>query len=268
MDHIIDLKRYPVDAPHSDTYRSLIEHCQQQLAEDGALELPGFLTAEVVQQLVEHSATAKFEGHRMNGMFPAYSDNMSDTDDPNLPDDHPSRIRLPASHRFIPGDLFDDNNPLRQLYEYSPFVDFIQRALGVPALYPIEDKLGRINMLAYEPGDRNGWHFDTNEFIVSLILQVAEFGGDYHYLPGLRSADDENLAEVSWRMQNPDAPDGVQRVDLQAGSLFLFKGQYTLHRVTEIEGNRDRVVAILSYDPEPGHQLSDSSKLAMYGRAD
>lgn len=266
MDHIIDLERYPVDAPHSRTYRALIEHCQQQLAEDGALELPAFLTVGVVSSLVKHCATAKLNGHRMNGMFSAYSDNLSDVDDPNLPADHPSRTRLPASHRFIPGDLFDDDNPLRHLYGYAPFVDFIQRALGAPALYPIEDKLGQINMLAYEPGDRNGWHFDTNEFIVSLVLQVAEFGGDYHYIPGLRSADDENLTAVSWRMQNPDAPEGVQQIDLQAGSLFLFKGKYTLHRVTEIEGTRDRVVAILSYDPQPDHQLSDSSKLAMYGR--
>lgn len=267
MKHIINLDRYPVDAPQLDSYRALMEHCQHQLAEDGALELPGFLTDAVVQQLVDHSVTAKLKGHRMDGLFPAYSDSMSDVDDPNLPEDHPSRIRLPASHRFIPGDLFADDSPLLQLYQYSPFVAFIRCALGLPALYPIDDKLGRINLLAYEPGDRNGWHFDATEFIVSLVLQVAEFGGDYHYIPGLRSASNENFAEVSSRMQNPDAPKGVQQVDLQAASLFLFKGKYTLHRVTEIEGNRDRVVAILSYASQPGHRLSTSSKLALYGRA-
>jgi len=266
MNDLIDVDRYPIEAPHSDTCRRLIESCRQQLADKGALELPGFLRADVVDSLVRHCETVKLDGHRMRGMFPAYSDNLNDADNTDLPEDHPGRTRLPASHRFIPGDLIDDDNPLRQLYSYPPFVDFLKHAVGVTELYPIEDKLGQINMLAYEPGDCNGWHFDTNEFIVSLILQPAESGGEYHYIPGLRSADNENLAEVSSRMQNPDAPKGVEQIDLKAGSLFLFKGQYTLHRVTEVKGTRDRVVAILSYDTEPDHRLSDSSKLAMYGR--
>ncbi len=266
MEHIIDLKRYPIDTPDSDACRSLIQDSQQQMAENGALELQGFLTAKIVDQLVKHSASVKLDGHRMSGQYTAYSDNLNDGDDPNLPVDHPKRIRLPASHLFIPGDLIGDDNPLRQLYEYPAFIDFVRFAVSVSELHPIEDRLGRINMLTYEPGDCNGWHFDTNEFIVSLVLQIAEAGGDYHYIPRLRSADDENLAAVSWRMKNPDSPEGVHQVDLQAGSLFLFKGRHTLHRVTEIAGERDRVVAILSYHQTPGHQLSDSSKQAMYGR--
>ena len=266
MKHLIHLDQYPIDAPGSEAYDGLVEHCQQQLSDNGALELPDFLTANAIHSLVAHCKTVKLDGHRMEGMFPAYSDNLNDADDTNLPEDHPSRTRLAASHRFLPGDLFDDNSPLRQLYNYSPFVNFLQNALAVPQLFPIKDQLGQINMLAYEPGDCNGWHFDTNEFIVSLVLQVAECGGDYHYIPGLRSADNENIEAVSWRMRNPDAPADIQKVDLKAGSLFLFKGKYTLHRVTEVKGTDDRIVAILSYDQRSGHLLTDSSKLAMYGR--
>jgi len=266
MNPHIDTERYPIDAPQLDAYRVFIEHCQQQLAGTGALALSGFFTANIVRRLVKHSEIVKFTGHRMNGMFSAYSDNMSDADDINLPHDHPSRIRLPASHRFIPGDQFNHDNALRQLYEYAPFVAFIRTILGVQELRPINDNLGQINMLVYEPGDCNGWHFDTNAFVVSLVLQTAESGGDYQYIPGLRSLENENLAEVSSRMQNPDAPEGVQQIELAAGSLFLFKGQHTLHRVTQIKGTRDRVVAILSYDTNSNHRLSDSSKLAMYGR--
>jgi len=266
MEDILDLERYPIDQPESAAFKRLTEKSRQQMSQQGALELPGFLSAASLRQLVDFAAQVKMDGHRMAGMYTAYSDNLNDGDNPDLPADHPDRIRLPASHRFIPGDLIGADNPLRRIYEYPPFIEYLRRALEVAQLHPIADELGRINLLTYEPGDCNGWHFDTNEFIVSLVLQTAETGGEYHYIPGLRSDDDPNLAAVSRRMQNPDAAEGVRQVDLKAGSLFLFKGKYTLHRVTEIDAARDRIVAIMSYHQSPGHRLSDSSKIAMYGR--
>lgn len=67
-------------------------------------------------------------------------------------------------------------------------------------LQAMADDMGCINMLVYEAGDQNGWHFDTTDFIVSLILQPAGAGGEYQYIPDLRSPDDENLPAVSARM--------------------------------------------------------------------
>jgi hypothetical protein len=36
--------------------------------------------------------------------------------------------------------------------------------------------------------------------------------------------------------------------------------------VTKIVGQQDRIVGILSYHQKPGHLLTESSRMAMYGR--
>lgn len=75
----------------------------------------------------------------MDGLFPAYSDAMNDGDDDRIPANHPMRLRLPASHRFLPGDLFSNTNPLRILYSSEAFIAFIKDILGVSAIYPVAD---------------------------------------------------------------------------------------------------------------------------------
>ena len=41
----VDLARYPLDRPDSADYEALVEDLKHQLAEDGLVTLPGFLTA-------------------------------------------------------------------------------------------------------------------------------------------------------------------------------------------------------------------------------
>ena len=39
---------------------------------------------------------------------------------------------------------------------------------------------------AMEPGGEQGWHFDDNEFVVSLLLQKPAVGGEFEYVPMIR----------------------------------------------------------------------------------
>lgn len=265
---LINLSRYPIDRLGSPEGAALLREARAAMAGDGALALPGFATPAAVRAILAEATASNVSGHRMVGEFTPYSDNLSEADDESLPPDHPRRHRLPAAHTFIAGDAFGSESALRRIYLYEPLQEFLRAVLDIPALYPVADPLGCINALVYEPGDSNGWHFDSTDFIVSLSLQPAARGGDYHYIPNLRTPEDENLAAITARMRNPDAPAGVKSAALPPGCLFLFKGKHTLHRVTEIEGSTPRVVSILSYDQRPGHILSDGSKRAMYGRTD
>ena len=36
---------------------------------------------------------------------------------------------------------------------------------------------------AMPPGGEQGWHFDDNEFVVSLLLQRPAVGGEFEYAP-------------------------------------------------------------------------------------
>jgi hypothetical protein len=262
----INLDRYPINDFASQRCQSLVSSSREHLESQGVLILPGFLLNDTVDNLLDEVNQLKSMGHRMSGEFSAYSDDMSAAENRALPDKHPGRLYLPAAHRFIAGDLIAESSPIRQIYHDSSFIRFIADVLGIERLHVVTDSMGCINYLIYEAGDCNGWHFDTTEFVISIPLQLSETGGCYEYIPDLRSVDNENLAVVSDRMQNPDNLHGVKSVNLEVGSLFLFKGKNTLHRVTETVGPRDRVVTILSFNQTPGHQLSKGSRLAMYGR--
>jgi hypothetical protein len=59
-------------------------------------------------------------------------------------------------------------------------------------LHRSADPLDALQITTFRPGQELGWHFDRSEFSVTVMYQQAEAGGDFEYVPGLRSADDEN----------------------------------------------------------------------------
>ena len=58
----------------------------------------------------------------------------------------------------------------------------------------------------------------------------------------------------------------VQRIRLSAGTLNVFRGKNTAHRVTPVEGRVDRFIAVFSYYEKPGVMFSDAERLGFYGR--
>ncbi|MGI9316061.1 MAG: HalD/BesD family halogenase [bacterium] len=264
---LVNLKQYPLDDLDSTKGRQLIRDCRKKINDRGSLTLESFFPATETEKLVSEVRQKLSLSHRMQGNFSPYSDDLNAEDNLNLRHDHPSRLKLPASHRFLAGDLVALSSPLQQLYRDQQFINFLAAVLDQDALYPLSDTLGCVNILAYEPGDSNGWHFDTTEFVISIMLQAAGRGGEYQFIPGMRSDADDNLEAISYRMNNPEVEHGINRVTLAPGTLFLFRGRNTLHRVTRVEQEPERLVAILSYHKTPGHVLSEGSKLAMYGRS-
>ncbi|MGB5708373.1 MAG: hypothetical protein WBM41_16265, partial [Arenicellales bacterium] len=208
----VDLDRYPLHDLDSIQGKALIEACQTNLSATGVLTLDGFIPAEEAKRLVCDARLRKPLSHRMKGMFCPYSDDLSEEDDLRLPDDHPRRLKLPASHRFIAGDCIPFDNSLQQIYRDQQFIEFVTTALGIEAIYPISDALGGINILIYESGDANGWHFDATEFVISIMLQAATCGGQYQYIPDMRSEKDENLGAIADRMLNPDMEHGIRQI--------------------------------------------------------
>ena len=53
---------------------------------------------------------------------------------------------------------------------------------------------------------------------------------------------------------------------LHPGTLNVFRGKNTLHRVTPIQGGRERIVAVLSYFEHPAVRFTDEDNLEFYGR--
>ncbi|MGH6933828.1 MAG: HalD/BesD family halogenase, partial [Dongiaceae bacterium] len=113
-------------------------------------------------------------------------------------------------------------------------------------------------------GDEHGWHFDDNDFVVSLLLQSPIAGGQFEVLPNCRSAQGEDIERIGRDFDGAAA--SLARPELRPGTLSLFRGQRSLHYVTQVSGPRPRLITVFSYDRRPGMWFPDAVRSNVYGR--
>ena len=131
------------------------------------------------------------------------------------------------------------------IYQYEPQIRFLAATMDKPRLHAMQDPLARANVMSYRDGEALNWHFDRSEFTTTLLLQAAEQGGDFEYRTDLRSDDDPNYEGVARLLEGRDPQSKIMRV--KPGTLNVFRGKNTAHRVTTVRGNRDRMIAVFSY---------------------
>jgi len=258
---LVDQARYPLEDLDAPDGRGLVARCRAQLAESGACELPGFLTPAAVTALAAEASALTPLAHRSRVEGTCYLDFPDET----YPAGHPRRVLGPNALGAVAYDLFPTDSGVRALYEWAGLRAFLAACLDQATLHPYADPLGALNLAVMEADDELAWHFDQTDFVVSLALVPAEQGGDFEYAPRLRAADDERYADVASVLHGDATP--VRRLPMTPGTLLLFEGRYSLHRVTPIVGPRARLVALLAYDTKPGTTSSELLRLVRYGRA-
>ena len=255
---LINLERYPIHQ-ESPTRAHIVAGIQEDLARDGCAVLKGFLTSDGIAALTQEVDGVASKGHKSFSRTNAYFTQ----DDPNLPRDDPRRQFFELSNAFIPADNFAKNDPLRCMQDFEGFDRFIQDCLQEEKFYRYADPLA--DVIVNMAGEGNGlpWHFDTNNFTVTLAIRNACSGGAFEYAPGIREGE-ENFKEVKRVLDR--ASDKVTVLELEPGDLQLFHGRYSLHRVAPLKGDRPRYVAIFSYVEEPGMDVSVERTMQLYGR--
>jgi len=181
-----------------------------------------------------------------------------------VPPGHPALREFYTAHRSICADQFP-GHPLCRLYEWPPLIAFIARVMGQPELHTMADPLARLNVMSYRAGQGLGWHFDRSPFTTTLLLQAPVEGGMFEYRTALRSEGDPNYDGVGRLLAGQD--DQLRSMPVRAGTLNLFKGKNTIHRVTPVSGDRDRLIAVFSYYPRPDVLFSPDERIGFYGRA-
>ena len=261
MHDILDLDRYPLDRLDSPEARALVARCQADLAADGMFNLdgllkPGALTGAVaeVKPVLD---SASFTHRRSHNIY-------FRKDLPGLAPDHPAlRLCETVNHTIcadqIPGSV------LMRLYQWPPFAAFLAAVMEKPELHTMADPLARMNVMAYRDGEALNWHFDRSEFTTTLLLQAPEGGGDFEYRTDLRSEGDPNYGGVARLLEGRDPE--VETLRLAPGTLNVFRGKNTAHRVTPVAGARERIIAVFSYYDRPGVQFSEEERIGFYGRA-
>ncbi len=258
---LVDQERHPVLDLASDGGRRAVAAAQAQLRSSGAAELPGFVHARGLAALVADARRLAPAAHRSAGRGTAYLE----LPDATLPPDHPRRHLADFGVGVLAYDQFPADSPLRRLYEWEPMIDFIAAILGRGKLFRYADPLGALNLAVMGDGDVLQWHFDQTDFVVSIALQPSDDGGDFEVAPFIRTATDERYDRV--RRVLDGTSDEVVTLPMTPGTLLVFEGRNSIHRVSPIRGATDRLVALLAYDTKPGTTSTELLRRARYGRA-
>lgn len=258
VDDVIDGSRYRLG--DADARRAIIDSGRLQLRAAGFAMLPGLITAETAALMSAEALAAVPAAHRRDRLLGAYHE----TPTPDMPADHPLRRRHPYCMHVVATDLLPPDGMIRRLYESADLTNIVADLLEEPGLYRCADPLLSCAATVMGEGDQHGWHFDSNDFVVTLLLQKPEKGGEFEFLPGIRSDDDQNFAGVA-EVMDGTAP-GLRRPEVTVGTLMLFRGKHALHRVAPVAGPHQRVIAIFSYDRQPGMMFSERTQLQAVGR--
>ena len=97
------------------------------------------------------------------------------------------------------------------------------------------------------------------------MIQKSQKGGEFQYVRNFRDADnnDMNFSGVKKLLRGEIDSESLS---MEPGTLVLFRGKNSIHRVTPVEGDLTRILAVLAYNSEPNISLSETSRMTFYGR--
>ena len=255
LDQIIDFNRFPLDDPN---FRGL---CRHGLQSRGVLTMPGFVCKEAIEEMAregrenQHLVYARTEQHTVY---------LSPVDDA-FAADHPRNRLVTSSKGCITDDQIPDGSPLRVLYDAPAFRAFICDVLEQAEVFEYADPQSSINLHYAQTGQELGWHFDNSSFAITLMVQAPEQGGAFEYVRDVRDADTGGMGfTMVGAVLDGDIPG--QQLIAEPGTLVLFRGRNSLHRVVPNQGERTRMLAVLAYNSEPDIALSEAARMTFYGR--
>lgn len=260
FEQIFNFETYPFNRSETSIYQSLVLQARQQLAKTGACEFPNFLSEAGLAALVAESQALAVHAYFNTVIGNPYLESV----DPAWPAQHPRARTEHTSLGVIAYDEYPTTAILRRIYEYEPLMHFVGDILELKSIYRYADPMGGLNLSVMGDGDYLRWHFDQTDFVTSLAIQTADEGGEFEFVPMIRSKDDENYAAINQVLDGTHS--GVQKIANHPGTLLLFKGRHSIHRVTTIKGRSPRLMGLLAYDEKAGVISTDHLRQIRYGR--
>ncbi len=253
LEELIDLDTYRLDKPDSDAYHAVVRDARTKLRSVGCAVIKDLVRADAVarinEEIVDRKHTTHFSVEVMNPYFHT-------TPNPDFPEHHPVNTFLERSSGFIPGDCWESGTAIDALFRAPELAQFLADCLEIDALHCYADPLAGLTANILDPGQQFTWHFDTNDFAVTVLVQDADSGGEFQYCPAIRSATDENFEGISAVLDGGESigrSGGVHTLELRPGDLQIFRGRHSLHRVKRVAADsQPRHAAIFAYTEQPG----------------
>ena len=152
MTDIVDLDRYSLDKLESAEGQALIKDCQKALSRDGMFNLPGLIRPRMLEQMVDEVLpiikSSSFTHRRRHNVY--FLPEIE-----GLDPEHPALTEFETANHTVCADQIPDS-ALIKLYLWPPLADFLAAVMQKPALYPMDDPLACLNVMAYRSGEEIG----------------------------------------------------------------------------------------------------------------
>jgi hypothetical protein len=258
---IVDLDQYPIHNLDSSKIKDIVIKCKSELDQFSCSTIPNFILPKSLETMNIELEEKIDEVFMSNKSVNSY---LNSKDDTSLPKDHPKRIFMDRDNGYLNSDLFEKNSEMKFLYEQEELLKFVSECLGVSQIYRWADPLACHAYNVMKPEGILPWHFDSCEFTLSIMIQKPDKGGIFEYCPFIREPENENLEEVKKVLNGNRSR--VRQLKLEPGDLQIFKGRFTLHRVTKVEGKKSRYLCIPAYVLDPWRVNTPEHSKAIYGK--
>ena len=262
VNEIVNTDLYPIFDLNCKRSIEVIEYTRNELSTDGACTLRQFIREDALEIMVSQATEIADMAYRGPTEVTPYFFNYELGASLDLPDQHPLRRKSPRRLSQVAADLFPESGLLYKLFHHTVLPNWLSHVIDQP-VYHNKDRFQSLNLSVMEEDGCQQWHFDSGNMVTTLLLQAPESGGVFEYVPNIRSDDEENFESVQ-KVMDGDKTD-VLRIDPEAGALNLFRGHYSLHRVTPVVGKKRRLQTILGYTTTQNMQGNDKSSVLHYG---
>ena len=250
---LVDVDRYPLERLDGPSGTGFLASCRTELRERSICVLEGFVKPPALAGMAEEATALIPRGYYYDRPRTSYEGN--DYVDRTWPAGHPRTVEHANRYRQVLNYQIPNDSLVRSVFHWPALTEFVRRVLGFDTLYTSACPHLALTLQIAREGDGNGWHFDSNNGNITLLVQAPDSGGVFEYVPGLREDHDEHYDHVRAVFDAPEK--SVRSTDIRPGTLVLFNGKYALHRVSPVgPTKRPRIIAIFSYDRRPDKLFS------------
>lgn len=244
------------------------------LLEKGYCHIPYFIPHNLARHLAAEALNLRGSAFESTQQHTIYQEAI----DLSYPLTHPRNLQVSSRKLIIDNAKIPPSSLLNSIYKSRELKNLVQQLVQplLPSprspLYLSSDPYNSCyyNIYRGETRDGLGYHFDRSHFGVNLVLQSPEAGGAFEI--DSSHTRDASSPESSLRY-------GFERVKkvlegelplqsvggMEAGSLCVFAGVNSLHRVKEVTGG-ERVNAIFTFEKEEGARMNAYGRKKFFGR--
>ncbi len=257
---LINSAAYPIHKPESAAYRALVEQCRSDLETLHACLLPGFITEEARIRMVAEVDRVAPDAFSCRNAHNVYLEEQDEA----FPPDHPRRKLQATALDSVAFDQIRSADGLHRLYSWDPLLSFIADVLQKEHYYRMADPLAALTVNVMRADQNHGWHFDEAEVTTTLMVQAPEAGGAFEYAPNIRPAEGGRYDVVDQVLRG--TYHDIRTLEAAPGTLMLFVGYRSMHRVTPVKGPVTRYVATFCYKDRTNVRNSPEVQKLFYGR--